>query len=555
MSAGFARRATLALGLLLLGFGLFVALLVHYVGQRHDEESQQRLARGLAQHIVEHWPTVSAGARTWAPAAGEPGEPTDAEARQELLRMLMTVNPAIRVYLLDADGTVAHYIGEPGMVRSPQVDLSSVRSFLAGAPAPLRGTDPMGGPPRAFSAAMFPPQPGQTRPPGYLYVVLGEVAAPGQALPPAWRSAGWALGLGLGLGLMATLLAGALVMGRLTVPLNRLARRMAAFQLPGHGDERAAPPPGVARDEVSAIGQAFDALAERVLQQARHREVQTAAHREVMAGVAHDLRTPLTALHGHLEALQARPRLATRCQPHLGAALSQSDKLRRLTQHLFELATLQATQELAQRERFRLDELVSDTVLKFHPGPHGVGVALLQPPAEAVVVDGDLHLIERALSNLIDNAVRHAGATLPVQVSLHRDGGEARVLVEDHGPGLSPDLARQLDAGLPVRDLLALRPGHPVGGLGLAITQRIAQLHGGSLRTLPGEGRGARLVLHLPLPRPPDSSAVSAVSTPTPAPAASRPEPAYDAGVNRPAGAVARRLAGPRLPYTKEHCP
>ncbi len=555
MNSGFARRATLALGLLLLAFGLFVALLVRHVGLRHDEESQQRSARGLAQHIVTHWPEVHRA------------EPTAPQARQELLRMLMTVNPAIQVYLLDADGAVAHYIGEPGMVRTPQVDLDAVRAFLAGAPAPLRGTDPMGGPPRPFSAAMFPAQAGQLRPPGYLYAVLG--ATPAAAAPPDWRSAGWALGMGLGLGLLVTLLAGALVMGRLSVPLHRLARRMEAFQLPGSAVGTPAPGPegrrerragqAGARDEVGAIGQAFDALAARVVQQAQARDEQAAAHREVMAGVAHDLRTPLTALHGHLEALEAleapkpldQPPApappAARAQPpvgqgtgacetgarrHLAAALSQSHKLRRLTQQLFELATLQATQELPQRERFRLDELVSDTVLKFHPGPSGTSVALWPPPAEPVFLDGDLHLIGRALSNLIDNAVRHAGGSQPVRVSLQCQDGKACVLVEDGGPGLPPELAQRLDTGQPLRDPLSGRrpgaatgPAHSgrapaaagpaspaarAGGLGLAIAQRIALLHGGSLRSLPGAtpggtagmapgvGAGARLALALP---------------------------------------------------------
>ena len=59
------------------------------------------------------------------------------------------------------------------MVRQPSVDLQPVRVFLAGAALPLRGTDPMGGATqRIFSAAMFPPRPGQNKPPGYLYTVL-----------------------------------------------------------------------------------------------------------------------------------------------------------------------------------------------------------------------------------------------------------------------------------------------------------------------------------------------------------------------------------------------
>jgi signal transduction histidine kinase len=297
---------------------------------------------------------------------------------------------------------------------------------------------------------------------------------------------------------------------------------MAAFQLPGSGmageagtmppptahGPASAPPQPQGHDEVAAIGQAFELLSARIALQAQQREAQAAAHREVMAGVAHDLRTPLTALHGHLEAAQALPALPPACAPHLAAALAQSNTLRRLTQQLFELALLQATQELPLREPFRLDELLSDTVLKFHPGSARPGVALLLPAAEPVCLEGDLHLIERALSNLIDNAVRHAPGSSPVRVSLQRDAAQVQVLVEDQGPGLPPDLARRLDAGQPVRDLLSQRPGGRSGGLGLAIAQRIAQLHGGSLRTVPGPPCGARLALALPLTAGPPLRAV-----------------------------------------------
>jgi signal transduction histidine kinase len=214
-----------------------------------------------------------------------------------------------------------------------------------------------------------------------------------------------------------------------------------------------------------------------------------------MAGVAHDLRTPLTALHGNLEAL-AQP--GTRDARHVHAALAQSDKVRRLTQQLFELATLQTIEQTPQRERFRLDELVADVVQTFElQAP----VALGGPAPGRVECDGDLQRIERALTNLIDNSVRHAGGAEPVQVrvQLQRVGEQAQVLVEDRGPGLPGELSRRLNTGADVCDAPLKRPGGGIGGLGLAIVQRIATLHGGSLRTLPAPQGRTRLALLLPL--------------------------------------------------------
>ena len=120
---------------------------------------------------------------------------------------------------------------------------------------------------------------------------------------------------------------------------------------------------------------------------------------------------------------------------------------------------------------------------------------------------GDLQLIERALTNLIDNALRHAPGVAPVRVSLQRAGGEARIWVEDSGPGLPADLSQRLSNGLSVRETPVRRAATAqtggmcggIGGLGLAIAQRVAQLHGGSLLPLPAPAGGTRLCLALPL--------------------------------------------------------
>ena len=246
-------------------------------------------------------------------------------------------------------------------------------------------------------------------------------------------------------------------------------------------------------------------MTQRIEAQAAREQAQVDAHRETMASVAHDLRTPLTALHGHLEALAgqgdaARPALtgslgpdatspdaaaSIRQQRILGAALAQSNKVRRLSQQLFELAALQSSGQVLHRERFRLDELVTDAVQKFELG-HGMPPVKLdgEPPGH-LELHGDLHLIERALTNLIDNALRHAPSATSVRVSLRREGTQAQILVEDGGPGLPTELLRRLEAGESVREPPIKRAGGGIGGLGLAIAQRVALLHGGSLRSLP----------------------------------------------------------------------
>ncbi len=511
-------RLVVLLAALLLGWGLFVGLLSWRVAAENEHEALQRLSYGLAEHIVKHWPELGGGT------------PDDPAPRQELLRMLMTVNPGIQVYVLDPAGRVQNYIGEPGMVRQPQVDTGALRAFLAGAPLPQYGTDPMGsGVQRLFSAAMFAPGAGGNA--GYLYIVLDgpDRNAVAARLSPAriWRGVAWAAAAGL----LVALLVGAVAVRALTRPLNRLAHEMAAFELPATYRPalaaEAAPEGRLARparpwlaamapagtvapsgsvpfmagsDEISALSRSFHGLSQRLASQHDQQQRQAVAHREVIANVAHDLRTPLTALHGHLEALRAGAPEPARAALHLDIALAQSDKLRHLTQQLFELATLQSMDQVLHGERFRLDELVADAVQKFSLLAVPSRVALAGAAPGAVEMQGDLHLIERALTNLIDNAVRHNPVAQAVQVSLLCTEREVSVLVEDSGPGLPAELRRRLDAGASVRDPSVRRhAGGGMGGLGLAIAQRIATLHGGRLHTLPSPLGGTRLCLALPL--------------------------------------------------------
>jgi signal transduction histidine kinase len=500
--ASFTTRVSLVLALLLLGYGAFVALIGRHFAQEQAQESLQRLSHGLATHIVAQWPEI---------AASSPAE-ADVATRQALLQMLMTVNPGVQVYLLDAAGRVMHYIGEPGMVREHQVDLAAVRAFLAGAELPLRGTDPMGsGVPRIFSAAMFPPRPGDSQPPGYLYVVLDgsarEQLAAQQGADRLWQGIGWALLAGL----VVTLALGVFTFRRLSLPLRRLAADMHAYRRrEASGDKSAVDPavdPDDAGDEVRALAGAFGALVARVESQTEREHRQAADHREMMASVAHDLRTPLTALHGHLEALsqgglQGAEALAPPRAAMLQAALAQSRKVGRLSQQLFELAALQSGDPVLQRERFALDEVVSDAVQKFEVGHAEPPVTLQGVPPGRIELEGDLQLIERALTNLIDNAVRHAPTQQPVRVSLRREGMQAEIVIEDSGPGLPGELQERLAQGLSLREPPIRRRSGGIGGLGLAIAQRVAVLHGGSLRPLPAPGGGTRLCLLLPLAAP-----------------------------------------------------
>ena len=202
------------------------------------------------------------------------------------------------------------------------------------------------------------------------------------------------------------------------------------------------------------MADAFADMTQRIESQAEREQRQVADHREMMASVAHDLRTPLTALHGHLEALagEAAPD-AARAARVLQAALAQSHKVSRLSQQLFELAALQSTDQVLHRERFSLDDLVTDAVQKFEL-IDGTAARHLAWRATGPPGARRRSAVDRTRTHQPDRqrACGMRPATVPVRVSLRRDGAQAEIVVEDDGAGPAGGTAQRLDQGQSLRD-------------------------------------------------------------------------------------------------------
>lgn len=225
----------------------------------------------------------------------------------------------------------------------------------------------------------------------------------------------------------------------------------------------------------------------------------SALRRDLIANVSHDLRTPLVSLRGYLELLAAKGDdlpAAQRAQ-YLGIAVRQSERLGTLIDELFELAKLDFKGMTLQRERFALAELAADVVQKFRLEAQGRQVALqLHTPARLGFVEADLGLIERVFENLVGNALRHTPAGGTVELRVVEGGAGLLVEVADSGRGIAA-------ADLPFIFDRHWRGGNgPRGegaGLGLAITRRILELHGSTIRAESDGCSGSCFGFRLPL--------------------------------------------------------
>jgi signal transduction histidine kinase len=222
-------------------------------------------------------------------------------------------------------------------------------------------------------------------------------------------------------------------------------------------------------------------LAKRAAMQNAYVRRQQDLRRELLHTVSHDLRTPLTSLHGYLETLlrKSEQLSAEELRQYLQVAVRQSRRAGRLAQGLFDLAKLDAQETLPKFERFCLQELMQDVVQKFTRAANERQICLLFEFQPAIsVVEADIAMIELLLSHLVDNAIRHSPPAGMVRVILDSNSDKVQVLIWNSGA----EIAESLLSGLFDRDsLLRYRLGHDQIGLGLLIVKRIAQLHAGTI--------------------------------------------------------------------------
>ncbi|MDZ4355947.1 MAG: HAMP domain-containing sensor histidine kinase, partial [Variovorax sp.] len=236
-------------------------------------------------------------------------------------------------------------------------------------------------------------------------------------------------------------------------------------------------------------------MTRRIAEQWRELSLQDRQRRELFANISHDLRTPLTSLHGYLETLllKAGTLSVEERRRYREIALGQSRKVGRLAQEVFELARLEYGVVKPEKENFALADLVQDVFQKFELAAEARRQQLKPDIAPNLpVVSADLGMIERVLTNLLDNAIRHTPAGGEIEVRLRPSDAGVAVQVSDTGPGIPGELQK----GLFTRPAFA-GGGTRGGGLGLMIVQRILQLHGSDIRLVPQAGKGAVFLFRL----------------------------------------------------------
>lgn len=244
-------------------------------------------------------------------------------------------------------------------------------------------------------------------------------------------------------------------------------------------------------DELDRLTEVFNAMTERLSES-------FARIREFTLHASHELKTPLTVMHGELETALQDQALAASERERLESELDEVQRLAKIVDGLTLLAKADAGQIKLARAPVRLDELVREATADAQSlaRPNDIEVSLAA--CEELTVTGDRHRLRQLLLNLSDNAIKYNHRKGTVTLSLRRVADTAEMAIANTGPGIPPEiLPRVFDP------FIRADPSHSQTvegcGLGLSIARWITSAHRGTIQVSSEPNQLTRAIVRLPL--------------------------------------------------------
>ncbi|NQZ76334.1 MAG: HAMP domain-containing histidine kinase [Ekhidna sp.] len=481
------KKIALTFSLLVILMGVSYIFTTLYFTTKHFEERSQKLNAELANHLIDE---KFQGQSPFL-ENGEVNRPLFGD----LMHDMMAVNRAIEVYLLSTEGEVLYSVvlshdspDDP----TTYVDLDPIQAFIASKGKQyILGDDPRKkGAKKIFSAAHFNYEGKE----GYIYIVLAgqEIDRVASTLVSSYF-----LKLGLGASILAMLFVLALGLVSfwfLTKNLRSVIQTVNRFR---EGDlniriENAE------QTDLSILSVNFNEMADTIEKNVEEIKSVDLLRRELIANVSHDLRTPLSIINGYIETLQMKNSDLSEQEKnkYLNIIKASSDKLARLVAQLFEYSKLEAKQVEPLKEPFAMVDLAMDLVSKYQVLGKEKDVSIELKSEDSVpLVFADISLVERAIQNLLDNALKFTPRGGVISLAVASDSNEVKIGISDTGPGINEkdqqvifDRYRRSKKNTSNEGL----------GLGLAIVKKILELHNTTISVISAPNQGCTFEFHLP---------------------------------------------------------
>ena len=480
-------KLSIALIIIVSGMGTAFFFIDRVNTRAYYEELSQNLNAPIAMYVTQQRQLI------------ENGTP-DLDSLRDLAGHAMVINPSAEIYLLDTKGNILGHNLPTETVLTSSVDLDPILTLIDGdARFPLYGDDPRNSSTQKVFSAWPVTSDGATE--GYLYVVLGgrkyEMLANNIGDTYAAKASVTAI---VTIALF-TAIVGLLVFGLLTRRLKRLNREMQRVTNSQFAVEPALDASHHGGDEIDELSSAFIHMSAQIRKQIDQLTENDRLRRELVSNISHDLRTPLSAMQGYIETLiiKSDSMTAEDRDRYLRIAQKHTVRLGALIGDLFELSKLDAGSVTPNVETFSLPELVQDTAQEFQIESERKDIALqVEVGDAAAITKGDIGLIQRALENLLRNAIQFTPEGGEVTISICERTDAIAVSVSDNGQGIAAeDVPRIFDRFYRVRDGEEARSDS--SGLGLAIVKRILDLHDSRISVVSQLDAGTKFEFELPL--------------------------------------------------------
>jgi len=267
----------------------------------------------------------------------------------------------------------------------------------------------------------------------------------------------------------------------LTLPLKELTEDIRTFRRAGldKSTVQLRSWPESSSNEIHELGKSFNNMAEQIKSQFSQLQDNDKQRRELLAHLSHDLRTPLASLQGYLETIELKGKQLTdeQHQKFIGIAFKNANQLRKLVDQIFELAHLEGGLVKIDFEIFPLAELLHDIVAKFDSKLLEKDLKIIIEPNQCdFTVHSDIGKLERILTNLIENAIRHSNQNGQIILKTEAfEHNKIRLQVIDKGTGINEqDIIHIFEARYRASNAVDDTNAH--SGLGLAISQKLMGL-------------------------------------------------------------------------------
>ena len=415
------------------------------------------------------------------------------ESIQDIIHSMMVINPSVEVYILDAEGSILTFVAPDSVVQMERVGLDPIIQFIDNPEKGIiLGDDPRNpAESKIFSAARIFEE---EKLAGYVYIVLASqeyISAAEMVL------GSYILGVSIRTiiaVMIVTAVVGLIAIWLITKRLNVVIRGIRQFQ---SGDLTARIPARY-ETEFGGIGFVFNSMADEIQKNIKDLEDLDSLRKELISNISHDLRTPVASIQGYAETLIMKKDTIAEDEreKYLDIIVKSCERLKNQVSDLFELSKLQAGQVDLQPEPFSIGELVQDVVNKYRilSQKKGININVLFSK-DIPLVEADLSLIDRALQNLLDNAIKFCRENDVINIEINtKKPGEVELRISDSGVGISQD-------DLPyIFERYYKNLDHEEStGLGLAIVKRIIDLHDSNIEVFSQPGKGTTFAFSLPM--------------------------------------------------------